>query len=573
MSNITSGLKSVNELLKHDFFIPYYQRGYRWDPNQVNDLLNDIWDFYKKKKLSEKEFYCLQPIVVTKSNGKYTLIDGQQRLTTIYIIHTVLDNVMKMLEKAKFSLEYETRADSEAFLKDIDYSKRNDNIDYFHMCQARETVEEWFSTKDGTAKVNFLNTLLNDEGNNVQVIWYEVDDSVDPINLFTNLNMGKIPLTNAELIKALFLNRDNFVDEKNDKAKQLRQLEIASDWDRMEQTLREEEFWYFLQDNSIKYDNYIELIFDLISENIDNTGKKRHYDKYFTFRFFYDRFKQNSDVEDNWMEIKRYYQTFLDWFKNKELYHLIGFLVTTGVSLRYLLEESKKCSKKVFREFLVGEIRKQIGSYEIKQLTYQDDKEILRKVLLLFNIVTILWNKKTNLRFQFGRYKDENWDIEHIHAVKSAMPTSKVEQLDWLRQVKDFTDDPELLKKVTNYIETPSKDREHEFAELYDMVIEKYSEEGKAEDINDISNLALLDSGTNRGYKNAVFPIKRKTIIEKDESGTFIPICTKNVFLKYYNRNVDQMSFWGENDREAYKTSLVNLINEFLTLQTTNIEE
>jgi hypothetical protein len=513
------------------------------------------------------EFYCLQPIVVTPKNGNYTLIDGQQRLTTIYIIFTVLDDVMKLLGKKKFSIEYQTRSDSESFLMDIDCSKRSNNIDYFHICNARDTVENWFASKDGTAKVNFLNTLLNKEGNNVQVIWYEVDDSIDPINLFTNLNMGKIPLTNAELIKAIFLNRDNFIDEKNEKTKQLRQLEIASDWDRMEQTLREEEFWYFLQDNSNTFENHIELIFDLIADNIDSTGKRKHYDKYYTFRYFYDHFKPLPDVEHSWLEIKQYYQTFCDWFKNKELYHLVGFLVTTGIGLRYLIEKSKTSSKKQFHEFLLNEIRKQIDTSEIDQLTYQDNKDLLRKVLLLFNTVTILRNKKTNLRFQFGRYKDEKWDIEHIHAVKSAMPTSSVEQLDWLRQVKDFTDDLELLKKVKNYIDNPSKSRKYEFTELYDLVLVKYSEEGKSEDINDISNLALLDSGTNRGYKNAVFPIKRKTIIEKDESGTFIPICTKNVFLKYYTRDVDQMSFWSKKDREAYKKSLVKLITEFLNHQ------
>ncbi|MBN2282204.1 MAG: DUF262 domain-containing protein [Candidatus Marinimicrobia bacterium] len=566
MTNISSGLKSINELLNYDFFIPYYQRGFRWDNNQVNDLLNDIYDFYKKKKLSENEFYCLQPIVVTPTDGKYTLIDGQQRLTTIYIIMAVLDEVMRMLGKTKFSLEYQTREDSEVFLKDIDYIKRDDNIDYFHMCQAKETIEDWFSKKDGGVKVNLLNTLLNEEGNNVRIIWYEVDSTIDPINLFTNLNMGKIPLTNAELIKALFLNRDNFIDEKNEKAKQLRQLEIASDWDRIEQTLREEEFWYFLQDDNNHYDNHIEIIFDLISENMVKRGTKEHYDKYYTFRFFHEKFKQKSDIEENWKEIKNYFQTFRDWFKNKELYHLIGFLITTDVSLKYLYEESKIHTKKEFKKFLIEAVKKQISSVKIEELTYQEDKSVLRNVLLLFNIVTILQNEKTNLRFQFGRYKNENWDIEHIHAVKSEMPTSRVEQLDWLRQVKDYTDDSDLLKQVTDYLETQAQDRKYDFEELYDLVIKKYSEEGRDEDINDISNLTLLDSGTNRGYKNAVFPIKRKTIIEKDETGTFIPLCTKNVFLKYYTRKLEQMSLLGKEDRMAYKTILVKTINDFLNL-------
>jgi len=74
----------------------------------------------------------------------------------------------------------------------------------------------------------------------------------------------------------------------------------------------------------------------------------------------------------------------------------------------------------------------------------------------------------------------------------------------------------------------------------------------------------LLDVGTNRSYKNAVFPVKRKMIIEKEKMGTFVPICTKNVFMKYYCSKVEQMTFWGEEDKNAYFNDIKSVLKGFL---------
>ena len=58
----TISLIRVSDLLKERFFIPSYQRGYRWTSRQVEDLLDDIRDFTRTAK--EGEFYCLQPLVL-----------------------------------------------------------------------------------------------------------------------------------------------------------------------------------------------------------------------------------------------------------------------------------------------------------------------------------------------------------------------------------------------------------------------------------------------------------------------------------------------------------------------------
>ena len=341
-------LKSVNELLEMKFFIPSYQRGYRWTEQQVKDLLNDILEFSQKKK-QEYEFYCLQPLVVKRKDedvlnsikaatsieevetllkGSWEVIDGQQRLTTLFIILSVLE------EKSLYSIEYETRDDSKDFLKNIDESKKIENIDYYHIYQSKQTISSWFNN-DEEKKAKFKNILLN----SVKFIWYE-SVKEDPIKVFTRLNIGKISLTNAELIKALFLNRSNFGERNSEHLKQ-RQQEIASEWDNIEYTLQNDEFWLFLHEKGYDRPTRIDFIFDLICEQrtlgtFDNIGT----DDYKTFRYFYEYYKQKEEKQESdpnvqqktkiefcWSKVKDYFQTFKEWFDDLELYHYIGYLV------------------------------------------------------------------------------------------------------------------------------------------------------------------------------------------------------------------------------------------------------
>ena len=71
-------LKNIKDILECKFYVPSYQRGYRWNKQQVIDLLEDIWEFSQKNELKKDEFYCLQPIVVKKMDGleeKWEVID------------------------------------------------------------------------------------------------------------------------------------------------------------------------------------------------------------------------------------------------------------------------------------------------------------------------------------------------------------------------------------------------------------------------------------------------------------------------------------------------------------------
>ena len=83
MNNVILEAKPIGDI-KGNFFVPKYQRGYRWTESQVRTLMNDLWENCKQE--TQKE-YCLQPVVVRKrGEADYELIDGQQRFTTILIL-------------------------------------------------------------------------------------------------------------------------------------------------------------------------------------------------------------------------------------------------------------------------------------------------------------------------------------------------------------------------------------------------------------------------------------------------------------------------------------------------------
>lgn len=594
MSVLTNkiSLTPVNDILDFNFFIPSYQRGYRWTSNEVKALLDDIYEFILDNEKSDKSvFYCLQPLIAYLHNDKYYVIDGQQRLTTIYIILTYLKDIAQMLGKSKYQLSYETRPDSEIYLNNIDGVTSNDNVDYFHIYHAYNAVSEWFSDKDGILKVKMLSTLTasNVEGKNVKFIWYEIDPK-DAIDVFTRINIGKIPLTNAELIKALFVKDKNF--SENEQAKK---IAITTEWDDIEKKLNNTKFWYFLSnlDHNSNYDNKIEYILDLIS-NKSKENEKLH--TFFYFNNFIESAKVNFsfDIDNVWIKIKDKFQILEEWYESHDLYHYVGYLLSTGTSINDILEWSQNKDKSDFIKFIESKIRMQFKNVDIDKLTFErsSDKRIIRRILLLFNLETILQSKKSHIRFPFDKYKTEKWDIEHINPQN---PFDKIEHyVEWcidsleyltgekftvldLQKDQDFfeekyevmiinlsDDDKKVIDLIIDILNDPI-DFKPKTEELAFQLFNRFKG-AESDSPNHISNLTLLDALTNRSYGNSLFPIKRNTIIKNDCSGVFVPICTKNVFLKYYSKKMSDVMFWKEADGKAYFENIKDTLSQYLMI-------
>src|SRR3990172_5096589 len=111
------------------FYIPAYQRGYRWLSLQVTQLLEDIREFSQRRNPQPEEFYCLQPLVIkVRSSGEFEVVDGQQRLTTLLLIlRHFNERLTEKYRQMLFALAYETRPSLDEFLRDPEEEAANDN--------------------------------------------------------------------------------------------------------------------------------------------------------------------------------------------------------------------------------------------------------------------------------------------------------------------------------------------------------------------------------------------------------------------------------------------------------------
>lgn len=472
-------LRSVYELRVDEsdqpvrYRIPAYQRGFRWESRQVEQLLDDIRDFARRESPQPEDFYCLQPLVLRPTgDGAYEVVDGQQRLTTLLLILRHFNARLAERYRQKLhTLEYETRPNLREFLDDPTEERASSNIDFFHIDQAIKTIEEWFGQRESEVEA-IKDAFLN----RAKLIWYELSTGEDPVDAFTRLNVGKIPLTNDELIRALFLRRARATGIAS------LGLKIAYEWDQLEKGLQREEFWCFLSNDTAHLGNRIGYLFDLVARE---GGMTENGNPYATFYHFSQKLNaKDADPEVEWLAVKRAFMLLEEWFEDRHLYHLVGFLVWKGLDINELRAMARKTLKQTFRDKLRQRILRSImGGDGLDQLTPEELRERIsdllaeleygrhssrvQSLLLLFNLATLSLNPASNMRFQFESFKDGMWDIEHVRSIASDRPATWKGQVAWLQQclgyLKSVSD--ECLKSDHSHDQEQCDDESSEASE------------------------------------------------------------------------------------------------------------
>ena len=648
-------LLAIPELCNKNFFIPDYQRGYRWGEIQIRQMLEDIYCFIYDKNAAGS-FYCLQPVVVKKmtpdevaanklesafdNNTWYEVIDGQQRLTTIRII-LALESQIDRYNKMRFNMYYQTRPElgklfdklgiyeeNERFIVkfDNDNDQCND-IDSWHIHNAANKILDWFQNGSGYFKPsiqefkggfyeNFSNTKEKDKS--VQVIWYELCDKSDPYEMFKRLNDKSISLNNAELIRGMFLSDSAVykgeelllsqfdedvrpIVEKRELAR--KQSHIIEEWDIIEKQLWDDKFWSFIkkEKNSDEYSCRIEYIFDLISKKTSNQK-----DSLYTYLEFDGMLKSGAvkDLWDLWLKVETYFSLLIAWYNDRYYFHKIGFLTTElGSSvLIEMLSESTNVSKKEFKKTIEGRINSAIHDKKkpgrkILDYTYKDDYNMLKRVLFLYNVETTY---KQGLEFfPFERYKDYEWTLEHIHAQNSERIDHSIKDkwVEWFDENKKVLErlssrlpNDENLKLLISFfnneynrlINYKDKYTFNDVTKVFDLVLKYFNDlsaqEGTPTVMHGISNMALLSGSTNASIGNSVFEVKRQMIMDDDARGNYIPLCTRKVFLKYYNKNdknftVQQNFYWSDKDRKHYLEDIKEVLKPYIDAENQNQKE
>lgn len=337
--------RAIPDLLNKKYYIPEYQRGYRWEETQVLDLLQDLYAFFIGD--TKGQFYCLQPIVVKEKQMNnelwYEVIDGQQRLTTIRIIMQIYDQLnsnMFTTISHKYTIMYATRPDMVDIFESIKIvpptasspatidkipSKWSHMIDSVYIYNAAKTVLKWFMedlSRVGVFSQYFYQTA--DSGTkSVQVVWYETNEEKEPHDIFNRMNSLKVELSCSELIRSLFLSKttkfdlgslDGFSDSLREEIQKERftnkQTSINEKWDELEQQMKDKDFQSFLTKRSDTGRNSIGLLFDFISGKYasDKAAKceflqLRKDDELYTYLYFKKLIDKDNDAWNTWERV------------------------------------------------------------------------------------------------------------------------------------------------------------------------------------------------------------------------------------------------------------------------------
>lgn len=609
------------------FNVPSLQRTYRWGEKEITLLLNDLYEFYNTNEDSTNDFYPLQPLILKKSNKNddtWNVLDGQQRLTTIKLIASFL----KMDKDYCLDISYDTREKTKDFLDNISNKKEEDvgtSMELYYIFHAYEVIKAWFQ-KD-TEKINAIRNVLF-EKERTRFVVQEMNSDDDEAKTFQNINQGRIPLSCSELIKALFLGHifeshkiDNncrfayssdgyglFIPINPIKEKQeLTRIQnfIAKEWNDIETVLMHDEFYSFVCPEKEKSINRMDFLFKVACRN----EKFKKYNTDDPFNAIYECIKDGKVVDNiscSWNVVFKCFNRMQKLYYDFDAYHLVGFCNCEHIGIsedfnKYCNDDEKMDEfKTVIREKIKGKV---LSDIKIDDLHYGESNDKIKEILLLHNLQSYSDEK---LRFPFNLYDGgKNYDIEHIHATAeekadkksryewyknnySAIKNLKKEKLkdsDYLNEISPrFNTAKDLFVFFEKGYEKGCKEKnfdtfkDEEFNKLKEIMI-KDNLDNEKEDLSKddgIRNLCLLDSTTNRSYKNSLFITKREMILKKakgemDKEYYVYPLllCTERIFLKFYSNvdSDDNLNFWTLKNREAYLKDISKKVTEFLKLK------
>ncbi len=347
-------LKNVKEVFSEainngkQFIVPSYQRGYKWNRENVFKLLDDLKSFEKSNR--DKSFYCIQNITIVplKDKSGWNVVDGQQRLTTIFILLSYLRNHHNQDEDGNIDffskpdcLKYNVREETGKFLKDSVFTGIvwNSEIipdtakmkDQWYILDVAKGIKDWFDKKENTLDTKTVTDRL-------KLIVNEMESpTISEEEIFAGLNGGKVDLDGADLVRAVLITRsakEKYCGSLAEKVKEFR-MRIALELDEMNLWWAQKEqktyFEQFLPEHKLNVSNFnhasypIGLLYKLYFLLYSNAKES------FGIEFFENGRDINKKKGDDHWEL---YETLIHlhhtlqmWFSDPLLYHWIGYII------------------------------------------------------------------------------------------------------------------------------------------------------------------------------------------------------------------------------------------------------
>ncbi|NTU49951.1 MAG: DUF262 domain-containing protein [Desulfobulbaceae bacterium] len=328
----------IKDVFQKWYRIPEYQRPYVWGIDQVSELLDDV---YRARRSNPESQYFLGSMVLKKSDKQdgatkyeeYDLLDGQQRLTTLFLITAVVRDMTPKSNEARIKTCRETIYQ---MANPDDSIPERSRIVFDIRDKVRNFVDTYIKTDLGTQKVdelkllsqksdedisirNMANAILTVQGffqngnsldeffpylrSNVLMIYVATEELEDAFHLFTVMNNRGIKLRNSDILKA-----ENLAKVVDYKAR----TKYAKSWEGIEE--------YFAED----FDNFLSHLrtilvkqkagYNLLKEYEDNVYAPKEFDR--NTKTYTSKPPLLSKGKSTFDFIERYYNHYLDLFDN-----------------------------------------------------------------------------------------------------------------------------------------------------------------------------------------------------------------------------------------------------------------
>lgn len=589
------------------FNIPEYQRGYKWTANNVKQLLDDLLNFGHHRQTAE-EFYCLQNITIAKEvlNGKtcMNVIDGQQRLTTLFIIISYIQRNLahKIIPPDADILRYSVRSSTDVFLKEKVQTGTlwDEEIipeealskDQYYIMEVARAVADWYQKEKLAAEV-----VLDDLKLIVNVV-----DNGEEETVFASLNGGKVDLDGADLVRAILITRaarqkypyvvseNNIKQIANDDIDMDIHIRVSSqgkineyrvklgvEFDRMS-------LWW---SNKDVIDYFEQLLPNRISQN--KMFRYRDYPIDLLYYAFYEAYKSQlpllgkdldlrhfengidinrqsgDDHLEFYNELQELHLTLMDWYDDAETHNLIGYLMynfksdTICFELIYDIWKKSK-GKSDFKETI-----KRIVRYQLACLygDIEDEKDILQKIIEGKIVEEV---EKNLLRLRTDILNTSTYDWYNSSLTSKILPLLDILPRTIKKRGKEILAFRHLPQRYLKH-NTSEEDKEHVRSQTRPIDESNMTEEDKTtllntllkenrEGLNSIGNIVLLHGSINKSYGNDKLILKMVRIYSEhmmDDVNVFIRPHTLDVFMsKMKNIDINGINphevFWSEED-------------------------
>lgn len=529
--------KVIREIFNMWYCIPDYQRAYVWDTDQVRDLLDDTISAYRENKEAQYFLGSMVLKINEKSDNnvsytEYELLDGQQRITTVFLILACMrdmltaypqyqnslagfvyqaeDAILQQPERMRiiFNIRSDVRdfvnehikplhgtCDS-ALLKDKMQAK-DVNISIRNMANAMLVAHE-FLEENKSEIIGYLSYFLN----KVLMIYVATEELQDAFQLFTVLNNRGVKLSSSDILKAENLKELSAADRTS----------WATRWEEMET--------YFGED----FDKFLSHIRTILVKKKQTTTLLKEFDEFVYSNQEYDRTQKKyvprtpilRRGRDTFELLYSYYHTYQEVFDTDHSvvtgdYEITNYLklMETGFGADYwiapVLDYYRKYRRRGFVAFLKALDRKLSADWitaATPTVRMENVNAILREIEASQDSAALLQSKTFTInKSDFGRVI--NGDIYGRSFAKYLLL-----KLDLIYRGSSTPMIPQAIASIEHILpRNPSADSQW---------VKDFPAAEREEWTNKLGNLVLISRRKNTSQGNRDYVEKKEKYFEKN---------------------------------------------------------